>query len=203
MASARRKERVRGLRRPKEVAGDLGIAPSTLRLWSTEFAEFLSPAAAKRDGARRQRRYEEEDRRVLRRVGDVLAREGARDYDQVRRRLLEEGFRQREVGPPSGRSAPRADDEAVIRALEEALGRAEQTLAARNEAIAVRDEAIAGLERTVERQQRTIARLEEARARDQDYMERLGRRVSELGDECRRLRAELARPWWERLRGVR
>jgi DNA-binding transcriptional MerR regulator len=194
---------MRGLQRPREVADDLGIAPSTLRLWSTEFAEFLSTAAAKRDGALGQRRYADEDRRVLRRVGELLAREGASDYEQVRRRLLEEGFAQRALAPTPEPRASRADDGAAIRALEEALVRAEQAIAARDGAIAYRDDTIAGLERTVERLRQTIARLEEARAGDRESRVRLAQRVGDLTEECRRLRAELARPWWERLRGVR
>jgi hypothetical protein len=91
----------------------------------------------------------------------------------------------------------------VVRALEETLARAEQAIAARDGAIAARNGTIAGLERTVERLRQTIARLEEARAGDQASRVRLARRVGDLTEECRLLRAALARPWWERLRGAR
>src|SRR5919202_6561375 len=60
--------------RPKQVAARLHLAPSTLRLWSTEFAEWLSPYAQppKRAQIRGQREYTEDDVRTLEFVEDLL-----------------------------------------------------------------------------------------------------------------------------------
>lgn len=193
MASGQRKDQRRGLRRPKVVARELGIAPSTLRLWSTTFPEFLSPAATKSDSARAQRRYDDEDRRVLRRIGELLAREGAGHYEEVRRRLLEGGFRQREVAPAEG-EAPGAGKDETIRYLGEMLGRAERTIGAK-------DEAIAALEFTIRRQQQKIAELEQLRKRDHEFIERLSRQVKELLEERLHPPPEPTRSWWERLLG--
>jgi len=73
VASGQRKDQRRGLRRPKGVAGELGIAPATLRLWSTTFAEFLSPAATKSDGVPAQRRYDDETQLDEPRIDDDVA----------------------------------------------------------------------------------------------------------------------------------
>lgn len=63
----------------------LGIGASTLRLWSTEVAGVLGPAARKAPGAsptEHQRRYTDADVRLLQRMAEMLRR-GA-TYEQVR-----------------------------------------------------------------------------------------------------------------------
>jgi DNA-binding transcriptional MerR regulator len=177
------------------VAGELGIAPSTLRLWSTTFPEFLSAAATKRDGARAQRRYDDEDRRVLRRIGELLARERAGDYEQVTRLLLEGGFRQRGDAPADG-EAPRAAKAGTIHHLGEMLRRAERTIGAK-------DDTIAALEFTIRRQEQKIAELEQLRKRDDEFIERLTRQVKELLEERLHPPPKPDRAWWERLLGHR
>ncbi|MBC7241752.1 MAG: MerR family transcriptional regulator, partial [Anaerolineae bacterium] len=61
---------------PGEVAHLLGISPSTLRRWSTRFAEFLSFGAGHTSAgtaSHTHRRYTQEDVAVLRTVRDMLS----------------------------------------------------------------------------------------------------------------------------------
>jgi len=51
-------------RQPQEVATRLEVSPSTLRRWSEEFSEFLSPEADSSEG-RQHRRYSDEDMATL------------------------------------------------------------------------------------------------------------------------------------------
>ncbi|MBI4506570.1 MAG: MerR family transcriptional regulator [Chloroflexi bacterium] len=63
--------------RAGEVAGRLGIPPSTLRLYSVRFAAWLSEGAASPGaggGRRGHRTYDEDDVSVLARVKDLLSR---------------------------------------------------------------------------------------------------------------------------------
>jgi DNA-binding transcriptional MerR regulator len=73
-------------RQPQEVASRLEVSPSTLRRWSEEFSEFLSPEAASSEG-KQHRRYSEEDLATLINVKGLMA-EGA-TYEQVRQQLSE------------------------------------------------------------------------------------------------------------------
>lgn len=54
----------------KDVAGELGVSPSTLKSWIREFEEFLSVHSTSTDGAFR---FTEEDVRILKRIKDHLA----------------------------------------------------------------------------------------------------------------------------------
>jgi len=74
-------------RQPQEVASRLEISPSTLRRWSEEFSEFLSPEADSSEG-KQHRRYSDEDLAALITVKGLMA-EGL-TYDQVRERLSEQ-----------------------------------------------------------------------------------------------------------------
>jgi DNA-binding transcriptional MerR regulator len=63
------------LYRPREVALSLGINGRTLRLWSKELGELLSPVATRpppADSAPGERRYAEADLEVRRRVRRLL-----------------------------------------------------------------------------------------------------------------------------------
>ncbi|MGN6813088.1 MAG: MerR family transcriptional regulator [Thermomicrobiales bacterium] len=78
------------LYRPREAAAQLGIAPTTLRLWSTQFATLLSTSARKEEGRRAaaHRRYTADDVRLLSRVKHLLA--DGLTYAEVQRRLSED-----------------------------------------------------------------------------------------------------------------
>ncbi len=73
-------------RQPQEVASRLEVSPSTLRRWSDEFSEFLSPEASSSEG-KQHRRYSDEDMATLITVKGLMA-EGL-TYEQVRQRLSE------------------------------------------------------------------------------------------------------------------
>lgn len=66
------------LRQPSEVVRDLNISSSTLRRWSSEFAEFLSHSAGRPEaspqGETLHRRYTHRDVQVLATVGESLRR---------------------------------------------------------------------------------------------------------------------------------
>lgn len=73
-------------RQPQEVATRLEVSPSTLRRWSDEFSEFLSPDASPTDD-RQRRQYSDEDLAIFISIKGLMA-EGL-TYDQVRQRLGE------------------------------------------------------------------------------------------------------------------
>lgn len=71
--------------RPGEIANRLGISANTLRLWSNEFADHLSPSAqASRteSGGAGQRRYTEEDLTTLVRAKVYLSQN--KTYEEIR-----------------------------------------------------------------------------------------------------------------------
>ena len=67
-------------RQPQEVAARLEVSPSTLRRWSEEFADFLSPETDSSEG-NQQRRYSDEDLAMLITVKGLMA--DGLTYDQV------------------------------------------------------------------------------------------------------------------------
>lgn len=71
------------------LAHNLGVPVPTLRRWTQEFAEALTPEAQGGDG--RPREFSVRDQRVLRRAHELLA-DPETTYAQVRRRLREEGL---------------------------------------------------------------------------------------------------------------
>lgn len=74
---------------PREAARLLGIPPSTLRTYATEFATLLSteagPIITEGSGRSRHRRYTDEDLVTLRRIKDLL--EAGLSYEVARRQL--------------------------------------------------------------------------------------------------------------------
>jgi DNA-binding transcriptional MerR regulator len=76
-------------RLPSEVANQLQVSPSTLRRWSSEFADYLSDAAGRPDsdpdGGTSHRRYTDSDLETLMTIKGLLA-EGLA-YVQVGKRL--------------------------------------------------------------------------------------------------------------------
>ena len=94
-------------RLPNEVAAQLQISPSTLRRWSSEFADFMSGSAghtAAPGGQASHRRYTDADLETLMTVKGLLS-EGM-TYIQVCKRL--EALRHREDGAAAGATDPEA-----------------------------------------------------------------------------------------------
>jgi DNA-binding transcriptional MerR regulator len=75
--------------KPQDVAQELVISPSTLRLWSSRFADLLSDQARKVSpdgtGAMAQRRYAESDLSLLLRAKELLGQ--GLTYEEARIRL--------------------------------------------------------------------------------------------------------------------
>ena len=74
-------------RLPQEVAARLEVSPSTLRRWSDEFSEFLSPQADSSEG-KQHRRYSDEDLATFMSIKGLMT--DGLTYDQVRQRLVEQ-----------------------------------------------------------------------------------------------------------------
>jgi transposase-like protein len=76
--------------RPKEVCVRLSVSSATLRRWSDNFSEFLSPTAVKsitETGGAAQRRYSEQDFVVLTAVKQLL--DDGNTYEETARKLSE------------------------------------------------------------------------------------------------------------------
>lgn len=77
--------------RPQQLCALLSIAPTTLRLWTSELSAFLSPGATgaiNNSGQHTHRRFSEADVAILRRARGLLGR--GLSYAQVRDRLTSE-----------------------------------------------------------------------------------------------------------------
>jgi|SRR5579884_3511300 len=85
------------------LARNLGVPVPTLRRWTQEFAEGLSPEAQGGDG--RPREFSVRDQRLLRRAHEILEDRDV-TYAQARRRLREEGLLS---APPPTREEPPAE----------------------------------------------------------------------------------------------
>lgn len=107
--------------RPREVAARLGIAPATLRLWSNQFADLLSPPAQtpRAGGSRQHRRYSAIDVERLSLVKDFLGQ--GLTYAEARRRLTEVPVPA--AGAPSGGNGPPVVPLESLEALRQRLPR--------------------------------------------------------------------------------
>jgi DNA-binding transcriptional MerR regulator len=85
-----------GWHRPAAAAGLLAISTATLRRWSRQFGEFLSPEAAGRNG---RRLYSEADLQVLAQVHELLHM--GLSYEQARRQLRHRHFGVTDNGNPA------------------------------------------------------------------------------------------------------
>jgi DNA-binding transcriptional MerR regulator len=72
-------------RPPQEVASRLEVSLSTLRRWSDEFSEFLSPETGSAEG-KQSRRYSDEDLATFITIKGLMA--DGLTYEQVRLRLV-------------------------------------------------------------------------------------------------------------------
>src|SRR5581483_6306417 len=153
----------RRLYRPGEVADRLGIQPQTLRVWSNEFAEVLSPAATKAvaDGGKPgQRRYDEVDLQRLLRARELLDR--YRSFAYALRHLRDEIQQQPTLpsqAPSPDRAVGAADLEAELAELRHALARGDATIAERDAAIAARDREMRDKDRVIAALGEEVARL--------------------------------------------
>ena len=187
--------------RPKEVAQRLGIAPSTLRLWSVQFAESLS-GPARKEGlggvGSAQLTYGEARRRLARprrespvQPGDGgIGKPAAVDVDgEIRSALtvLEEAL---------------AAKEKTIAALEEALRAKERAVAALTDALAAKEKTIAALKDSVEFLDVYLRAVREERDNVRDKASQIVRELERMEQEALQEQGiddQLEKPWWKRL----
>lgn len=143
--------------RPGDVAKQLEIAVVTLRVWSNEFAGFLSEGAQRSvssDGKPAQRRYSDSDIDLLKRAKALL--DLGSTFDEARRALVEA-----EPIPPQ----MVATLEEATRFLAEVKNSYDQLLEARNMTLAEQRDHIQTLQNMVEQQRAEIEALRAAAAR--------------------------------------
>lgn len=194
--------------RPQDAAQRLGIASSTLRLWSAHFANELSDVARKvapgGAGPTAQRRYTDEDIRVLAQVKQLLGQ--GLTYEEVKRRLR----------PPAPERPTAARDRYPSQALRQRLPEPDLALAPPAAFPEELHLSMAGLKEALEAKDKTIAALKESLGFLDVYLHALKeerddarRRVRELEQELdeqreviRELERQLLKPWWKRVMGV-
>lgn len=133
--------------RPGEAAAILGVASATLRRYSVQFSDYLSPsasAAVADGGGALERRYTESDIALLKRASGMLDR--GLTFDQVRGQLGEHTA-------PEPRQLAIAHDTGL--ALVEAVSAQRETIAAQKQAMALMQAEIERLRAALERQRKS------------------------------------------------
>src|SRR4051812_36763717 len=156
--------------RPGEVAKELDIAPVTLRVWSNEFAPFLSDSAQRTVNARGKashRIYSDSDIAILKRAAELLA--SGQTFDQVRRALTE-------AGPPPVSIQTLEEIPRVLVQLQTAY---------RNE--------IEAYKRELSTKEETIAAKEETISEQRDHIDSLRAENERARAEAERVRIEFKR----------
>lgn len=174
---------------PGAAARALGIAPGTLRKWSQEFAELLSPAAAA-SGPRARRRYSATDMALLR-SGAALLDQG-RTYAQA---LAELGGRADDGPPVEARPLVGAVEVLQPGDQQQALV---QLLDAQRQIVEAQRALIAQLQEAGEQQRQLVehqaAQLDQARQQIEDTRADLAGQLAEARAHWARL-PRWAR-WW-------
>jgi DNA-binding transcriptional MerR regulator len=146
--------------RPGEVANKLGIKPVTLRVWSNEFADFLSESAKSTltsGGSAAQRRYNDSDIAILQRAKGLLA--SGKTYDETRRALAGEE-------PPQSQA---------LQAIEEMTGALARMQSTYDRLLESRDQTIATQQTAMDEQRQHIETLKEHIDRQQAEIDALRR----------------------------
>jgi DNA-binding transcriptional MerR regulator len=182
--------------RPKEVAEQFGVTPATLRLWSTHFEDHLSPAAQRamtENGGAAQRRYTDDDLRVLSRAKTLLAT--GFTYEEVKLRLggiANEGVPGDTGGAADAPLAPAVARDEPTSAIDTTFPEpARLVIAALQESLQAKEETLGSKQETIAALTTTVAVLQE--------------QLAGLKDEMAERRAMAAAPppvsWWRRLFG--
>ncbi len=181
------------LYRPHDVAAKLGIAPSTLRLWSARFADELSDAARRSPtgavGPAAQRRYTPEDLDVLFQIKGLL-NEG-NSYPEVKRRL-------QALPPPSCRQSAGAAPEHTGVSLQPST----HALAPLQEALVARDRTIAALRESLQFMDAYLQAARQEREEAREHTQELEKELEEVRSEAEARFQKLCRPWWKQILGV-
>jgi len=184
------------LLRPKEVRAQLAVSASTLRVWSTEFENYLSPAARTSALGHTHRRYTAADVQVLARIGQLLHL-GHR-CDEVKQLLSPPPGRSDEHAAPLARTED-AERDQHLRNLEEALAKALRWIDSLEEQ-AVLDEHLLEAERAAHAEtRRTLLQVRRDLAAAQRAEERLREAVAGLHAQVDLLKSEADAPVWKRV----
>jgi DNA-binding transcriptional MerR regulator len=193
--------------RPKEVRVQLAVSASTLRVWSTEFRNYLSPAARTSALGHAHRRYTAADVQMLERISQLLQR-GHR-CEEVKHLLPPPGSLAEYAGAP-GRTLDAERDrsrlvealterEGRLRRMEEALGRLQRladTLAEQADGYKQQLEA----ERAAHAEtRRTLVQAQRELVVAQRAEKRLGEAVAGLHAQVDLLKSEVDAPVWKRV----
>jgi DNA-binding transcriptional MerR regulator len=191
--------------RPEEVRSQLAVSASTLRVWSNEFKNYLSPAARTSAPGHTHRRYSAADVQVLERISQLLQR-GHR-CEEVKHLLpppgsLDENTGVRVLDAERDRSRlveAIAEREGRLRRVEEALGRLRRladTLAEQADGYKQLLEA----ERAAHAETRhTLLQVQRELAAAQRAEERLNQAVAGLHAQVDLLTSEVDAPVWKRV----
>lgn len=142
------------MHRPKELTEELSISAATLRLWSNEFSDFLSPSAQKQitgKGTAAQRRYTDEDITTFRQVKQLLS--DGNTYEEIRRRLSDDPPEATERSESHETHQDRMishDANLALLATHPIVLSFQEALAAKDQVIESKDETIRALERSLE-----------------------------------------------------
>lgn len=180
--------------RPREIAAELGISPSTLRLWSTRFAPLLSDGARKDDaGPTAQRRYDDADLQTLRRVQDLLKQ--GQTYSQVADALTPKQAPPNHQSPQPPQTGAAVAPIPVEVSADNALAAFHDTLEAKDAVIATLRDSLAFMDVYLKTalQDRDAARADQAS---------LMREIDTIKAINQRLALRLQRPWWKRLLAI-
>lgn len=175
---------------PKHVAALLGVSPVTLRKWSVEFADLLSPSAADAPG-RAGRRYSESDIATLRHIAALLDQKLT--YTQARERLV--GHATAAQDAPEDTARPIIGDVTVIEPSDQQQALA-MLLQAQSDLITRQQQHIADQAQMIDAQRQQVEALE--RGISAAHQETANTRADLVG-QLETTRARLARvPRWLR-----
>jgi len=151
--------------RPKNITDRLGISAPTLRLWSNNFSDVLSPGAQKsttETGAAAQRRYTDEDLALFRRAQELL--NSGKTYDQTLATLKSEPVPEIKVEEPaqlySNDKPGPSNSPVIVTDTHPIIAAFERALEAKDETIRTKDELIETLHLTIASKDKEIETLQ-------------------------------------------
>jgi DNA-binding transcriptional MerR regulator len=183
--------------RPKEVCAQLAVSASTLRVWSNEFKDYLSPAAQVASVPGAHRRYTATDVEVLARIGQLL-HIGHR-CDEVKdlfppppRRSCDE-----HAAPSAGKED--AEREGRLRSMEEALAKARRQIGSLEEEANQYEQQLEAERAAHAETRRTLLVVQRRLAEAQRAEKRLGEVILGLHAQVSLLEREVNAPVWKRV----
>jgi DNA-binding transcriptional MerR regulator len=183
--------------RPKDVCAQLAVSASTLRVWSNEFKNYLSPAAQVAPApGRAHRRYSAADVQVLARVGQLLHL-GHR-CDEVKQLLPPPPGRSDEHAGPPARTED-AERDGRLRSLEDALARARRDVGSLEEEANQYEQQLEAERAAHAETRRTLLVSQRRLAEAQRAEKRLGEVILGLHAQVSLLEHEVNAPVWKRV----